>query len=675
MKKTIYLLLLVLLLVPLASALTPPTGGISYYNFSSVTDLWGSNDGTAAGSTPPSSIASFPTFNVEGNSSPNSYNFVKSNQGYVELNAQTGTKSFSFWIYNDVTINNVLQEVMNFQDDNYGMAFGKISTSQPATTLISIISGAGNYYSWTEANIGSASLSSAWRNYIFVWDGVNNYNLTLDGVNIGLGTAFSSPPELVFTDIEIGRRGSSGYDSDFFDGKFDEVKFFSTSLTSEEINNLYDYGIIDIIDYSFSISAKNIVTGLSINNFSAVVNGTNYNTTNGTIITSIYNSTSLINLSVDSVNFSSATENNYNVSFDYIATLYPENTINITFYDELNSSLINYTNISVELISDDYSYNYTTSNGSIIPTLIFPSSYYIRYTADNYAIGNYYFSLVDDTYNTLSLFMIPIATSDNLTVNVFDTLSNAVVGANIKLLKYFVVTNTFSQVSAAQTNFEGKVRFPIEKYTEFYKFLVEYESETVLTTTPTYITGDEINLYVNLLESGFDTLFSNTGLYGKISYLNTTNILKYVYDDEDNIASGGCFYAYRLSVSGETLVNTSCGSGSASTVYMSVANVTGVSYKIKGYITKGGNTLFVTDYLLSFGDYASSDVDGLILAIILLLTFIFVGFWRLEIAVILAGVSIFTMSLIKLIILPLTMAIPIFVLSFVIAVIIRRSNK
>ena len=53
------------------NAVDVPAGGVSYWNFSSTTDLWGSNDGTNNGAT---SVTDFPSFNVSGNSSPNSYN-------------------------------------------------------------------------------------------------------------------------------------------------------------------------------------------------------------------------------------------------------------------------------------------------------------------------------------------------------------------------------------------------------------------------------------------------------------------------------------------------------------------------------------------------------------------------------------------------------------------------
>src|SRR6056297_3023804 len=65
-------LLALVILSSSAMALTAPEGGVSYYNFSDTTDLWGSNDATNNGAT---SVTDYPTYNIIGDSSPNSYDF------------------------------------------------------------------------------------------------------------------------------------------------------------------------------------------------------------------------------------------------------------------------------------------------------------------------------------------------------------------------------------------------------------------------------------------------------------------------------------------------------------------------------------------------------------------------------------------------------------------------
>src|SRR6056297_695998 len=90
-------LLALVILSSSAMALTAPSGGVSYYNFSDTTDLWGSNDATNNGAT---SVTDYPTYNISGNSSPNSYSFDGSND-YVDtgFSSNDDDASYSLWYY------------------------------------------------------------------------------------------------------------------------------------------------------------------------------------------------------------------------------------------------------------------------------------------------------------------------------------------------------------------------------------------------------------------------------------------------------------------------------------------------------------------------------------------------------------------------------------------------
>src|SRR6056297_1256802 len=91
-------LLALVILSSSAMALTAPSGGVSYYNFSDTTDLWGSNDATNNGAT---SVTDYPTYNISGNSSPNSYEFDGSNDFLLSNNnlGLSGDDSISFSLW------------------------------------------------------------------------------------------------------------------------------------------------------------------------------------------------------------------------------------------------------------------------------------------------------------------------------------------------------------------------------------------------------------------------------------------------------------------------------------------------------------------------------------------------------------------------------------------------
>lgn len=116
---------------------------------------------------------------------------------------------------------------------------------------------------------------------------------------------------------------------------------------SVDINSLYNGGVG--VEYpfvnveNFEITAISDYNGNNIDNFSADIGGTIYNTTNGTIITDILdNSTSLYNITIFDSDWYNRSYNNYNVSSNLIA--------------ELNQTII--------------FFNFKFSNGDFVPTPI-----------------------------------------------------------------------------------------------------------------------------------------------------------------------------------------------------------------------------------------------------------------------------------------------------------------
>ena len=312
MNKFLLIPLMLLLTFSVASAV--PTGGISYYDFSSNTDLWGSNDASTSTAT---SINVYPSFGTSGDSSPNSYNLDGVNN-VVSLGNLGSVKSFGGWIYNDDTIDNTFYGIFELSGSSDNCAFGTISGSQPADTLLGCkTDGTNHYFSFTETQIGVSSISSGWNHYFLVWDSSeSNYRLYFNGDDKGLATTYGSTTEFVFSAVKLGERTGA-----FFDGKIDEFKFFSTELTDTNISNIYEYGVITGSSSSppFTITAKDFYNDDSINSFWATINGSsNISTTNGTLYTGLLqNNTATHNLLVGA----STHFNNYYEAYDISSNL------------------------------------------------------------------------------------------------------------------------------------------------------------------------------------------------------------------------------------------------------------------------------------------------------------------------------------------------------------------
>lgn len=672
MKKLFLILIMFFVMLQLSIAATP-TDGVTYYNFSGLNDLWGVNDATNQGA---DSFSSYPSFHISGNSAPNSFDFEAASSEYVEMpdfGVFGSDYGVSFWFNADVVEQTTaIDELVMFRGEanlEFRFRSGKFQFKV--------------YDGGAERVLDFTPSTGQWYHIVGTQSSSNGMTLYVNGVDTGDGSSYTSFPASSSTANLVGAMTSSLY---FYDGLIDEIKIFEKELNSTDVANIYNYGYITGAPplSNFTIKAEDYL-GNSLNSFTANVSGTMYNTTVGLLTTSLLNNdTSLHTIVVDSENYSSVTYNNYNLTLNLQVVLYPENTVNITFLYEENNTLADNINITIEFISDSFSVETNTSNGTIEYKLGYPDDYIIRFSTFN-NITNinlsriYTFRLDDDTYDDLTLY-IPRTSSDLVEINVFDSFQYPLVGGGavgvvVKVLKYFVESNSYIQISSQETNFEGQITEYLDLGTSFYKFIVEYDDKVVLTTGSTYIYESPVNLYATTLESGFNTLFAITGFYGVIDHNTSSNVLTYTWDDNDNLATRGCLYVYRTNTLNTVLVNNSCVSGAAGSLNIVVASING-SYEAKGYITKAGQEYYITQKYFNIGGTETfNDNNSLLLVAFFVITMFFIGYFALELAMVLSGVAVLFTSITGLFSIGLGVAIPVFVLSLVLAFIISRYRR
>jgi hypothetical protein len=359
-------------------------------------------------------------------------------------------------------------------------------------------------------------------------------------------------------------------------------------------------------------------------------------------------------------------------STDLYIKHYTKNSISFSFYNEETLALVNTTTIYIDLISDAFSSNYTTTNGTLFVDLLTPESYSIRYGALGYANKFYSLTLVDNYHYDLNLSMLNETAASNLTMTVKDTLGNNVEGATIKVLKYDVTTNAFLLNTIVDTNFQGQAITMVALNSEYYKFIIEYGGAEIYSTAPTYIYANEITFYVPLNQADFGETYENVRLSGYITYNNATRTASFTYNDEYNVASQGCLKVYEYP--DLTLTNTTCVARAAGTVTFVVDNSTGDSWLLKGYINVSGVHRLVATRQVSFTTTAETGGSGYLYAIILLLIIVFVGAWSLSVAVFLAGLAPLILGVTGLVSLPVYLTVPVFI-GAVIVVYVLEAGK
>lgn len=355
-------------------------------------------------------------------------------------------------------------------------------------------------------------------------------------------------------------------------------------------------------------------------------------------------------------------------------TLYQTNSLNISFYDETTGSLIN--NVTLEYISNLASGNETTTNGNIELNILIPETYTLIYDADGYDQRFYEFTITDRTYNNLNLTLLNSSLSSTTTITVKDTLNNRVENATVKIYKYDVSINDDVLQEVRTTNFEGQTIASLILNNPEYRFVVEYEGSTVLTTSRTQIYGTSIPLIVDLIEAGgFEEIFAGFSMEGDVTFTNASNLFSFEYNDQSNTLSEACLTIYTIGNS-KTQFNQSCSSASAGTLTASVTPTNGTVYLAEGSITESGGFKHIIDAeWAQYGETFPETGAGLLMLFLMVILFVTALAISAEIAVITAFLVPLMFTAMGLIQLSYTITVPLagagFVLAFIMGVIRR----
>ena len=459
-------------------------------------------------------------------------------------------------------------------------------------------------------------------------------------------------------------------------GYYDKIQQFTFSAldnVTRTITNVYNSKV--------NITVNNILTNASINNFTInfSINHSIYNynsfssTTNGYIIFNAlkdYNYTINIDPTGHIVQNESFLVND--TQFNFTAYVYTTNSISFKFYDETNNSLINWKTISIELISDLYSNNYSTSNGTLYVDLLSPSLYTMRYSAVGYTERFYYFNLQNRTHTNISLYLAPISFS-NITATVYDQFSDEVESAYIKVLRYDLVSNSYILQEIGKTNFEGEAILTLQKNTEYYKFIVEYPLGTVKkVTTPTYIYNDDISFQIIIGQGVAENFYNSLDVSYSLVFNNATNNFKYTWSDANGIASKGCLKVYRLTASQNILESNTCTNGAVGSIVTGVTNISGYSYKADAYVYFNNDEYYLTS---SYHIYQAADIVkqyGVFLIVILTLIFLGIGYWMKTFALILTPMPLLIGSVIRIIQVPIWISLGVTLTCWIVAILLSK---
>jgi len=245
--------------------------------------------------------------------------------------------------------------------------------------------------------------------------------------------------------------------------------------------------------------------------------------------------------------------------------------ITINIYDRETKERIN-ANVSVQIPT---LLNTTTNNGSVIlnNVSIVAGEYGVYTQSDNYYTEKKTITYTSQNLVEVDLYLVNKTSTDigNLIVQVYDDFYNYIIGANVKLLEFDAVTNSFIEIAQSNSDSNGESIFQVELGTKFYIATATFTTATNVLSTQSTTTGQIIALTNTVIELHFkeaeafipNDLFDfsitpyNTSLIGNLSILSAR------FDDPANLNHKVCIGYFTQNGLNEINQSETCITGSA----------------------------------------------------------------------------------------------------------------
>ncbi len=392
----------------------------------------------------------------------------------------------------------------------------------------------------------------------------------------------------------------------FVSGKSDD--YFDTSVNISLTNQSTSNHVIQFYDLNVSISILSVSNNTFIKDFTVELSGTDGtsftetlpegNTAKpGNVTFSLGNGTYDITVMHDEFttaffSFTVASDSTYpNLTF----TLIGLNALNFSVFDEITELLIP-GNATIDLITDISARNFTADNGTLYIQDLEPGEYRITYSAPKYTERDYYIDILNDTNQTIELYLLTITNGTDVTFTVQDNSGQDIENATIRLKRYYLSSNSYRTIAMSRTNTEGKAVIDVDFNDAFYETLTTFKDLSLRTIGAKIITTTLI-LTMNPTEEPFSNVDAIDNVETSMNFNNLTETFTYTFTDLGGNSREGTLTVIEITPTTETVVCTSTDTSPSATLICQVntTNAT-ATFSAKGEI-KVGSTSIITDAL------------------------------------------------------------------------------
>lgn len=481
--------------------------------------------------------------------------------------------------------------------------------------------------------VGSRFLNITW-----------SYLLT-GATNINFSVYLLDQNDSVIKNLSLGQGNLTSYNWDITASQI-PIGLYKIKVFGNDTNGLNSFDVGETFNITknayFNISAKSNITGSSVNNISGWFYNQNrstnetFNTTTGTATLNVIRGDTY-SIHVEPTGLAFGDQNfTMNYTGNYTFTLYTINSIDIKIYIEGTSTLLNQST-TLYFVSSVYSTNRTTSNGTLYVDLLTPSEYSVIVSSTGYAQKNYYFTLINGSYNQIIIYMSNTSEYTDVTANIIDEIGNGVDGAILKVLRYDVTTNSFKLVEMIRSNSAGQTVIHLKLATVLYQFIIEYQGVVKYTSSANgeYIYSTTLNFPIITGTISGDLFYDTNNIATDLYFDNATNTFTCTYTDGSNLLQTGCLEVREISFRPKYPMQSFCTNSPSGSLFISVINTTGTTYSATCYGLIDNTTVYFKSLNYGFEKQNPTSKAGLFIIVLIMMAFAFIGMWNLSVAAIL----------------------------------------
>jgi len=260
------------------------------------------------------------------------------------------------------------------------------------------------------------------------------------------------------------------------------------------------------------------------------------------------------------------------------------------------------------------------------------------YSTHTYFLTNY---VIDNVTDYISLYMMNGTTAVLFTV--LDQYESPVKDAYIKVLQYDVGTGAFTTIEILQTNTVGQAVGNVVLDVVWYKLLVEYEGNIVYTDEPVIFTAATKTIRISLGTEFFDRFDNVLGISHDMNFDNNTNIFDFTFSDPTGTSWDFCLNVINRSALKDRVINDSCVTTSAGTMYQHIGdNINSSTFIAVGYVISTENEHFTLETMAYTFDetWKTFGLEGVFYGFLIVITLIMAGIFHPAAAIILGLIAL-----------------------------------